>query len=377
MAISGKRILIIGGGFSGMSAAIALGKLGAVVDLVEIDPGWRSYGAGISLGSPTLRAFERLGILDEFLRRGYGADGAELFTSAGHPIASLPTPRLARPDVPGAGAIMRPVLASILSEATRASGANVRLGATFEHIAQSKGRVEVAFSDGATGAYDLVIGADGLNSKTRAILFPDAPNPRYTGQCVWRAVLPRPPEVARALMWLGPKVKAGVNPVSQDEMYLFVTEDRPSNDRIDPAVFLPVLSALIAPFTAPVMQFVKAKLERVSHIVYRPLEALLLPRPWSKGRIVLIGDAVHATTPHLASGAASESRTRSCSPTNWRARERGGGTSPVRSPPLGAMPDGGREFRAARRDRDHGRRPGRARQDHARIHDGARRADLN
>lgn len=303
MSISGKRVLVVGGGFSGMSAAIELCKQGAEVDLVEIDPGGRSYRAGISLGSATLRAFERLGILDDFLRLGYGGDGAELFTSAGHPIASLPTPRLARPDVPGAGAIMRPVLASILSAATRASGANIRLGVTFEAIAQTDGGVEVAFSDGATGGYDLVIGADGLNSKTRATVFPEAPKPRYTGQCVWRAVLPRPPEVARALMWLGPKVKAGVNPVSQEEMYLFVTEDRPSNDRIDPASFLPILSALIVPFTAPVMQTVKATLSESSQIVYRPLEALLLPRPWSQGRIVLIGDAAHATPPHLASGA--------------------------------------------------------------------------
>ncbi len=76
MSISGKRFLIVGGGFSGMAAAVALRQRGAEIDLVEIDPDWRSYGAGISLGSATLRAFETLGILDEFLRRGYGADGA-------------------------------------------------------------------------------------------------------------------------------------------------------------------------------------------------------------------------------------------------------------------------------------------------------------
>jgi 2-polyprenyl-6-methoxyphenol hydroxylase-like FAD-dependent oxidoreductase len=104
-------------------------------------------------------------------------------------------------------------------------------------------------------------------------------------------------------MWLGPKVKAGVNPVSREEMYLFVTEDRPSNERVEPANFLSTLSALMTPFTAPIMQSVKASLNESSHIVYRPLEALLLPRPWSKGRLVLIGDAIHATTPHLASGA--------------------------------------------------------------------------
>ena len=78
MSASGLRILIIGGGFSGMSAAIQSRKAGAHVDLVEIDPGWRSYGAGISLGGATLRAFRTLGILDEFLKRGAATDGVDL-----------------------------------------------------------------------------------------------------------------------------------------------------------------------------------------------------------------------------------------------------------------------------------------------------------
>jgi 2-polyprenyl-6-methoxyphenol hydroxylase-like FAD-dependent oxidoreductase len=82
-----------------------------------------------------------------------------------------------------------------------------------------------------------------------------------------------------------------------------VTEDRPTNDFIDPSRFKGLLSDMIAPFTAPVMQTVKASLNENSRIVYRPLESLLLPRPWSRGGVVLIGDAVHATTPHLASGA--------------------------------------------------------------------------
>ena len=134
MSAQGLKILIIGGGFSGMSAAIQLRKAGASVDLVEIDPGWRSYGAGISVLGPTLRAFRTLGILDEFLKRGAGTDGVDLFTSSGHPIGSLPTPRLAGPDVPGQGAIMRPVLAAILAEATKAAGTTVRLGATFSGL---------------------------------------------------------------------------------------------------------------------------------------------------------------------------------------------------------------------------------------------------
>lgn len=300
---SASRILIIGGGFSGMAAAIQLRRQGAEVDLVEIDPGWRSYGAGISLGGATLRAFRTLGILDAFLAQGNAADGVQLCLPNGPRVAELPTPRIAGPDVPGGGAIMRPVLARILADATRASGANVRLGCTFTAIEQDAEGVEVAFTDGSRQRYDLVIGADGLYSQVREAVFPQAPKPRYSGQAVWRAVLPRPPEIDTCVMWMGPRVKPGVNPVSKTEMYLFVTEPRPSNDHVDPATFADHLCGLLADFSAPALQAIRAQIGPDSQIVYRPLEGLLMPRPWFSGRVVLIGDTVHATTPHLASGA--------------------------------------------------------------------------
>jgi 2-polyprenyl-6-methoxyphenol hydroxylase-like FAD-dependent oxidoreductase len=303
MTNAANRILIIGGGFSGMAAAIELRRQGIDVDIVEIDPGWRSYGAGISLGGATLRAFRRLGILDAFMAQGAASDGVEVFIPTGHKVAELPTPRIAGPDVPGNGAIMRPALARILAEATRAAGANVRLGCTFTRIEQDGDGVDVAFSDGGSQRYDLVIGADGLYSKVRETLFPDAPKPRYSGQGVWRAVLPRLEGVNGTMMWMGPKVKTGLNPVSRDEMYLFVTEDRPENDFIDPSAFVDALKGLLARFPAPLMQQVRELLGPDSQVIYRPLENLLVPAPWYRGRVVLIGDTVHATTPHMASGA--------------------------------------------------------------------------
>ena len=298
------KILVIGGGFSGMSAAIALRRSGHAVELVEIDPGWRSYGAGISLGGATLRAFRTLGVLDEFLKHGNASDGVDVHLPTGQKIATLPTPRVAGPDVPGGGAVMRPVLARILADATRACGTEVHLGCTFEVIEQDAEGVEVAFDDGRRGRYDLVIGADGLNSKVRESVFPGAPVPRYLGQAVWRAVLPRPPEIDTATMWVGPRIKAGVNPVSREEMYLFVTEDRAVNERIDPAQFAPLLRGLLEGFPAPVVQRMREQLAAENaRIVFRPLEGLLMPLPWHRGRVQLIGDAVHATAPHLASGA--------------------------------------------------------------------------
>ena len=303
MTSAAQRILIIGGGFSGMSAAIELRKQGADVDLVEIDPGWRSYGAGISLGGATLRAFRRLGILDAFLAQGNATDGVHLCAPHGPRVAELPTPRIAGADVPGGGAIMRPVLARILADATRASGANVRLGCTFTAIEQDADGVEVSFSDGQRQRYDLVIGADGLYSKVRAAVFPGAPKPSYSGQAVWRAVLPRRPEIETITMWMGPKVKPGANPVSKTEMYLFITEPRQRNEHVDPATFADHMRGLLEGFPAPVLRAIREQIGPGSQIVFRPLEGLLMPRPWSQGRVVLIGDTVHATTPHLASGA--------------------------------------------------------------------------
>lgn len=297
------KALVIGGGFSGMAAAVELRKQGVDVDLIEIDPGWRSYGAGISLGGATLRAFRQLGILDAFLREGNGADGVQIFLGNGHPIGELPTPRLAGPDTPGGGAIMRPALARLMAEATRASGTQVHLGTGFESIEQDADGVTVQLTNGRSQRYDLVIGADGLYSKTRQTVFPGAPTPQYTGQAVWRAVLPRPAEVQCAMMWMGPRTKPGVNPVSKDEMYMFITEHRPLNEHVDPKDFPRLMRGLLEDFSAPLLAQIREQITDTSSIVFRPLEAMLMPQPWFKGRVVLIGDAVHATTPHLASGA--------------------------------------------------------------------------
>lgn len=297
------RVLVIGGGFSGMSVAIELRKRGVEVDLAEIDKGWRSYGAGITIGGATLRAFATLGVLDTFMERGCASDGLHLRLADGTQIATIPTPRVSGEGIPGSGGIMRPVLAGILAEATLAAGANVLLGVTFETIAEDEDGVTVTLTNGETRRYDLVIGADGLFSSVRKALFPGAPAPAYTGQAVWRAVVDRPAEVDTAIMWMGPKIKVGITPVSKTQAYVFVTEDRPEKRRLQESEYVTILKQLLAPFSAPLVSNLRDELNEDSSIVYRPLEGLLVPLSWHRGRVVLIGDAVHATTPHLASGA--------------------------------------------------------------------------
>jgi 2-polyprenyl-6-methoxyphenol hydroxylase-like FAD-dependent oxidoreductase len=297
-----QRVLVIGGGIGGMAAAISLRKQGAEVELVELDPNWQVAGAGITISGPTLRAFASLGIIDEVMRQGFCADGVRLCDADGKLLMELPTPRIAGDTIPGGGGILRPVLARILSKATLDSGTTVRLGLTFSVIEQDETGVDVVFSDGSRSRYDLVIAADGLNSKVRLALFPDAPKPEFTGQGCWRALVTRPPDIDCPHIFMGPRVKAGVNPVSQDEMYLFFTLHMPGNPFIDPADWPQRLAAELAGFGGPIGT-IRDSLDASSRILYRPLEKLLVTSAWHRGRVVLLGDSAHATTPHLASGA--------------------------------------------------------------------------
>lgn len=308
MALAAEKILIVGGGFSGMAAAIQLSKVGATVELVESDSQWRSYGAGISIAGPTLRAFGELGILEEFLQRGATTNGIESYSADGRLLVRMPVAPIAGVDVPGIGGVMRPVLSAMLAAATRAAGVEVRLGCSFEALSSSspvedEEGVQVDFSDGSYGRYDLVVGADGLNSDVRAAIFPNAPTPQYVGQGAWRAVLPRPPGLTYGKIWHGESLKAGINPVSSKEMYMFVTENKAMNERVDPDQAPRLLADLLEAFPAAEVQRMRQQVRDSSLVVYRPLESLLLPLPWHSGAVVLIGDAVHATTPHLAMGA--------------------------------------------------------------------------
>lgn len=300
MAGTVTKALVIGGGYSGMTAAISLRRAGVAVTLIEIDPGWRTYGAGISLNGATFRLFAGLGIMEAFLEVGATCEGVHMRGPDDRIVLELPTPPMG-PGIPGSGGVMRPVLARILADQVRAAGIEVKLGVGWSSLDPETGAV--TFSDGSAGQFDLIVGADGFASGLRQAFYPEAPAPRYVGQAVWRAVIDRPPELPTVTMWMGPRLKAGVNAVSDTQSYVFLTEDKPVNERVREEEFVPRLKALLNRFPSPLLQRIAGQLGAGSAINYRPLENMMLPKPWARGRLVLIGDAVHATTPHMAAGA--------------------------------------------------------------------------
>jgi 2-polyprenyl-6-methoxyphenol hydroxylase-like FAD-dependent oxidoreductase len=301
-----KNALVVGGGIGGMSAALAMARRGVAVTLIDSDPNWRVYGAGITITGMSLRAFDDLGVLGDIRARGFVHDGMRPLRFDGEPLGPPMRAPAGSPPVMHGGGIMRPVLHDILSTRVRGAAIDIRLGVTVDTLAQDEEGVEVTLTDGAAGGkpqrYDLVVGADGIYSKMRALLFPDAPKPQFTDQGCWRIVADRPPQIDRAEIYFGGPLKLGMSPISQEQMYVFLLEHVPGNPWFAPETHVEHLAELMAPFGGNVPA-VRAALGERSQIVYRPLEWLMLPDPWYNGRVVLIGDAAHATTPHLASGA--------------------------------------------------------------------------
>jgi len=297
-----RKILIVGGGIGGMAAAIRFAELGNAVTLVDLDPDWRVYGAGITITGPTLRAYRRLGLLDAIKEQGAVADGASIFLFDGTKLGDLDEPVL-EPGLPGMGGIMRPVLHRIMQGRVKALDIEVRLGLSVSALDNRDDGVDVVFTDGAKDRFDLVVGADSIYSGVRRLAFPHMGEAEPTGQACWRLSVRRPPALARGEFYLGHRYAVGINPCASDMVYLWMLTPHIERDTLftDDELFV-MLRERLADFGGNV-GWIRDNMSDKDWINYRPLAAQLQPAPWFVGNIVLLGDAVHATTPHLASGA--------------------------------------------------------------------------
>ncbi|WOE42603.1 FAD-dependent oxidoreductase [Acinetobacter chinensis] len=302
-ASMGKKVLIIGAGTAGMASAITLSRIGMKVDLIDINPNWGALGAGLTITGPTLRALKQLGVYEEVTEQAYVGDGIQVCDPQGNPLRILPTPMLEGSDTAGSGGIMRPTMHSIMHKYVKEAGIEMRLGITADAFDQGRHTVTVAFSDGTSGRYDLVLGSDGVLSKTRQALFPDAPKAEYTGQSCWRLFLKRPASVERRTYFLGGPVKVGFTPVSKDHMYMFLLE-RCEQRWQEPEDNYKNLKQLLEGYGG-ILADIRESLTEADNpdINFRPLECFDLPGPWYSGKVLLIGDSAHPTTPQLASGA--------------------------------------------------------------------------
>ncbi len=294
--------LVIGGGIGGLTAAIALRQQGITVDLIEIQRDWTVYGVGIIQPNNTLRALAKIGLADACIAQGGPFPGWRLHDAHGHALFDAAGSSAAAPEYPPNNGITRPILHRLLCDCAAAAGVEVRLGTTAEAFEPHDDGVTVTFNDAATCRYDLVVASDGLNSKTRGKLFPDAPKPRFTGQGVFRYNLPRPADMAWGEVHASAAAKVRLVPMASDLMYMFVVAPHVDLARDDPQL-ANIMRSHLTGFTGPIAELGRLITDPAG-VVYRPMETVLLEPRWHRDRIVVIGDAAHATTPHLAQGAA-------------------------------------------------------------------------
>lgn len=293
-------ILIVGGGIGGLTSAIALGGRGFQIEIIEKDPEWSVYGVGIIQQANVVRAVTELGIIDDYLDAGFGFNFVEVYKPDGDMAARIPVPPLVE-GYPANVGIGRPALHKVLGDRAIAAGANVRLGITADEINDDGTKVSVSFSDGSKGEYDLVIAADGIYSQTRSMVMPDAPGPTFVGQSVWRYNFQKPEELDALRAYEGP-IGIGLVPLSDDMMYMYVTTPEPGNPRYAHDSLAATLREKLANAPPGIVEYIELITDN-DGVVYKPLEAYLLEGDWFRGNIVFIGDAAHATTPHLGQGA--------------------------------------------------------------------------
>jgi 2-polyprenyl-6-methoxyphenol hydroxylase-like FAD-dependent oxidoreductase len=290
------RILIVGGGIAGLALGRALRLLGLVPEIVERAASWPTGGTGLYLPGNGFRALKTLGLSDTLLVRAAPMSHQRILDHTGRSLVEIDLEDVWN-QVGVCIGVARDVLHRILLDG--AAGTPIRLATTVTELSQTNDEVDVRFADGSTGTYDLVVGADGIRSSIRQLVF-GRTDPRHLGQVSWRFLVDHSGPIRTWTAMLGRGRTFLAMPVLPNRLYCYAdllttaTQD-PTNRDPDR------LRALFEDFAEPARSIL-GDVRSVESIYFAPIEELDIDR-WVQGRVVLIGDAAHATSPNMAQGA--------------------------------------------------------------------------
>ncbi|MDY7103039.1 MAG: FAD-dependent monooxygenase [Actinomycetota bacterium] len=295
--------LVVGAGTAGTAAAMLLARRGVATDLIELRDDVGALGSGITVQGNALRVLRQLGVYEEAARHGYAFTTLGFRAADGTLLAEIDDVRTGGPDLPATVGMERPRLASLLVDAAVDSGVKLRFGTTVDELTPRGDAVDVRMSDGQTATYDLVVGADGVRSHVRDLLGIELTT-EPVGMGIWRVFTGRPPSITRTdLCYDGPEHIAGFCPTGDDSLYAYLVEDACDRSGLSAEQGLEIMRAKAAAYGGP-WDEIRARMVDPDRVHHTHFEHHLLPRPWHRGRIVLIGDAVHVSPPTLAQGAA-------------------------------------------------------------------------
>jgi 2-polyprenyl-6-methoxyphenol hydroxylase-like FAD-dependent oxidoreductase len=297
------RVLVVGGGITGGVLSLALAQRGVDVVLVDLRGELGGVGHGITLQGNALKAFKAVGIWERLAEKGFAFDKLRLRTVDGHVMAEIPAPPMGGSDLPPTMGAVRGDIADILADEVVKAGVDVRLGTTVTAIEDHGDSVTAKLSDGSTETVDLLVGADGIRSKVRAMIgIPD--QPQQVGMGIWRTVAKRPPEMECSEMYYGgPKYKAGYTPISDDLCYAFLLEENLDRSFVGEGPNGALLKEHGQGYGG-IWGQVRDSLADDAVVNYAWIEAICVESPWYRGRSIIIGDAAHACPPLIAQGAA-------------------------------------------------------------------------
>lgn len=298
-------VAVAGCGVAALATAIQLAEAGVQVHIFESKPHLSALGSGITLQGNALRVLGKLGVWDAVRARGAELDGLVLrLPGSGAPILQeLPGFRTGGAEYPGAFGMYRPDLAAVLLERAVELGVQVAFASPVTGLAQTHDGVDVHVGGESVGRFDLLVGADGLNSAVRDLIGIDV-KPQPTGMGAWRAFVSRPAEVSTSeLYYGGPVYIAGYTPTGAETMYAFLVEKARNrvgiSDEEATRVMLEESRAYHGPWDA-----IRTDLEYGAPAHYTWFTQHLVPAPWNRGRVILVGDAAHSCPPTIAQGAA-------------------------------------------------------------------------
>ncbi|WP_191971337.1 FAD-dependent monooxygenase [Streptomyces luteolifulvus] len=287
------EVLVVGAGIAGLASAIALGREGMHVDVIERSPESRTAGAGLFLPGNSVRALTALGLGKHLSALGAPVPGQRLMDHRGRALADIDMADLWR-GTAGCVGITRGDLHAALQDIVPVP---VRHGVTVDSLKHSDDGVQVEFSDGGSARYDVVVGADGIRSSLRELVDPAAAA-RYLGQASWRFLTGDAADIDRWTVWLGPGTAFLAYPVSGGRVCCYADVAAPSPED-------PTTAAGLARLFSGYDQRVRDLLATPdAHEAYfSPVEEVRC-ETWARGRVVLVGDAAHASSPNMAQGVA-------------------------------------------------------------------------
>lgn len=294
-----KQYTILGGGIAGLTAAIALRRMGIRALVFEAAPVIRPAGAGLALAANAIKGYVKLGIAEKIIARGRLLPTFSILDDAGRRITQADAAAIGRKYGVHNFAIHRPDLHEALLAELEPEQIHVNKCAL--RVEQADEKVTLHFQDGSTHETDYLIVADGIHSPVRRQLLPGS-EPRYAGYTCWRAVIDNPDlALDGATETWGAAGRFGIVPLAGNKIYWFACVNAPQNDPNMRAARVPDLQRIFQKFHHPVPAILQHTPD--TSLLWNDIIDLKPIQRFAFGNVVLIGDAAHATTPNMGQGA--------------------------------------------------------------------------